>query len=126
MNAHTTESEEERKKEKEDTDEPMDHEVNNNVNENDGGEPSEGQEGETELETANNERRDSEGNTATTEEEDNNMATDQDGGEEIKKEKEKASDLFQLVIVNSYGSQEVKRLEDNPEKTLKLSSKLQS
>ena len=30
-------------------------------------------------------------------------------------------DLFKLVVVNSYGSQEIKKLTDDPKKTLQLS-----
>jgi len=42
--------------------------------------------------------------------------------EEEKKEKEEEPDLFRLVVVNSYGSQEVQKLKDDDKNPLKLSS----
>ncbi len=43
--------------------------------------------------------------------------------EKVEEEEGKEMDLFQLVVVNSYGSQEVQKLKDN-DQTLKLSSKM--
>ena len=42
--------------------------------------------------------------------------------EESKKQKEEEEDLFRLVVVNSYGSQEVQRLKDDDSIPLKLGS----
>ena len=40
--------------------------------------------------------------------------------EEVNKDKGER-DLFRLVVVNSYGSQDIKKLTDDPKKTLQLS-----
>ena len=46
-----------------------------------------------------------------------------DNEKEVKKEEKKESgDLFKMIVVNSYGSQEVQQLEDNDKKKLRLTS----
>ena len=55
------------------------------------------------------------------EEENKKKENEEEEGEE-KEKVDKEPDLFQLVVVNSYGSQEVQRLKDDDKSPLKLSS----
>ena len=94
--------------------EPMEEEEGNHGNEDNGSEETSKteREGSSERETSKGEKMDGQGDGEGKEEEASAMETEK-----------KPVDLFALSAVNAYGSQEVKKIEDDSSKVYTLTSK---